>query len=198
MSKYYAGSVRQSSRQAGGRRKQTKPNIHVVSATKRYHVSIIAQTASLLQMQLYVKIAIERKSWSRNTWRTRKSTARVRAEDSSSLTTNLQLRCSCAKTSPSGSAKTVSFPSVSSVTCLAKLLCLSDQRQRRRWRRPRSISVIGSANGACILRVLDVALNVLGQRKIRIYSCSYGFAEIVLGKPQMPRSRNTRLAAVAM
>ena len=84
-----------------------------------------------------------------------------------------------------------------SVNCLAKIQCRSVQKRRRRWPRLRSISVIGFANGVCIFRVLDVELNALEQRNEQRSSFSYGIAEIVLDKLQMPRSKNIRLAALA-
>ena len=49
--------------------------------------------------------------------------------------------------------------------------------RRKKWRRIRSTSATGRANGACTLRVPGAAVNAHGLRKERRFSSSCGFAE---------------------
>ena len=198
MRRYYVCSVRQSGRPAGGRKKQTETNTGAASAVKCCHDSHTAVKDSPKQMHAYAKSAIERSLCSGKVWSKRGSTAQVLAEDSSSPRTNLQSKCSWTKEGKGGSAKNVSSPDVSTVSCVATDQCLSEQMRKRRWRRLRGTSATGSANGACTLRVPGAALNEHEARKERIFNSSCGFAGSVSARQQRRRSSSTRLAAVAV
>ena len=197
----YVCSVRQKTRPAGGRSKQTKVNTRVVSAGKRCHEPTTAKMASRAQMQSHVKSVVERRSCWRESWNKRESTALALAEDSSSYTTNSQHKCSCAGILKSGSAKNVSSPNVSCATCPARQQCPSDQKRRKLWPKQRRTSATGSANGACILHVPDAALNTKGATKPTkgsSFSFIYGFAALARTRAQRRQSSNIRLAAVAV